>query len=75
MTTDEMGSRYYGIPEPHERTIPDYVGAIADEPDDWRQHRTRPENGGDCAAWAVALLLWLVVFPVAVTAVFVWRVG
>jgi hypothetical protein len=67
MTTDEMGSRYYGVPEPHERErIPDYMAALDEEDDDaWQPHRTRPENGGDCALWAVALVLCLGVIPVA----------
>ena len=73
MTTDEMGSRYYGIPDPTD-PIPDYAAAMDDDDDE----RTRPENqpkGGDCAMYALALLICVVVIPVAVTAVFIWKVG
>jgi hypothetical protein len=55
--------------------IPDYVGAIADEPDDGRDEPGVQPQGGDCGVWAAALLLCVGVIPAIITAVFVWRVG
>lgn len=58
MTTDEMGARYYGVPDVEERAVPDYVAAIAGD-DEWSDDRRRVENepGGRCAVVAVLVLV------------------